>query len=209
MDEWKSEDTRRILEQYRDRNPLPIEKQEEQASFEIINHVMSRAEVLSEDEIRAVVATSNYMFLMPADRQKFMGELTKSYNVKKGEILAWEKTISDSMEESMEDAKQVLFDMPEVWMYSQLATGRYDVKVGAEIQDLLQVFFEAYPITFKKNVDYKSIIGAAEYAIITNRYPELKDFDQQTLADKYEVSRTSLAVWYRNIKKYCVWEAWH
>lgn len=209
MDEWKSEDTRRILEQYRDRNPLPIEKQEEQASFEIINHVMSRAEVLSEDEIRAVVATSNYMFLMPADRQKFMGELTKSYNVKKGEILAWEKTISDSMEESMEDTKQVLFDMPEVWMYSQLATGRYDVKVGAEIQDLLQVFFEAYPSTFKKNVDYKSIIGAAEYAIITNRYPELKDFDQQTLADKYEVSRTSLAVWYRNIKKYCVWEAWH
>ncbi|MBA3925150.1 hypothetical protein [Listeria rustica] len=209
MDEWKSEDTRRIIEKYRDRNPLPIEKQEEQASFEIINHVMSSAEVLSDDEIRAVVATSNYMFLMPADRQKFMEELTRSYNVKKGEILAWEKTISDSMEESTGNAKQVVFDMPEVWMYSQLAIGRYDVKVGAEIQALLQGFFEAYPSTFKKNVDYKSIIGAAEYAVITNRYPELKDFDQQTLADKYEVSRTSLAVWYRNIKKYCVWEAWH
>ncbi|WP_137657522.1 hypothetical protein [Listeria newyorkensis] len=209
MDGWKPEDTHKIIEQYRDRNPVPIEKQDEQTNFEIINHVMTHVEVLSDDEIRAVVATANYMFLMPADRQKFMEVLTKAYSVKKNEILAWEKTISASMEESTIDVNEIVFDMPEVWMYSQLAVGRYDVSVGAEIQGLLRNFFDAYPNTFKKNVDFKSIVGAAEYAVIANRYPELKDFDQQALADKYEVSRTSLAVWYRNIKKYCVWEAWH
>lgn len=209
MDGWKPEDTHKIIEQYRDRNPVPIEKQDEQTNFEIINHVMTHVEVLSDDEIRAVVATANYMFLMPADRQKFMEVLTKAYSVKKSEILAWEKTISASMEESTIDVNEIVFDMPEVWMYSQLAVGRYDVSVGAEIQGLLRNLFDAYPNTFKKNVDFKSIVGAAEYAVIANRYPELKDFDQQALADKYEVSRTSLAVWYRNIKKYCVWEAWH
>ncbi|MBC1456620.1 hypothetical protein [Listeria newyorkensis] len=209
MDGWKLEDTRKIIEQYRDRNPLPIEKQDEQTNVEIINHVMTHVEVLSDDEIRAVVATANYMFLMPADRQKFMGVLTKAYSVKKSEILAWEKTITTSMEESTTDVNEIVFDMREVWMYSQLAVGRYDVRVGAEIRGLLRSFFDAYPNTFKKNVDFKSIVGAAEYAVIANRYPELKDFDQQALADKYEVSRTSLAVWYRNIKKYCVWEAWH
>ncbi|EUJ29411.1 hypothetical protein [Listeria cornellensis] len=209
MDGWKLEDTRRIMEQYGDRNPLPIEKQEEQTSFEIINHVMTNVERLSDDEIRAVVATASYMFLLPADRQRFIGELGSAYSVKKNEILAWEKTISASMEETTMESKQIMFDMPEVFTYAQLAMARYDVKISGEIQALLRTFVDVYPITFKKNVDYKSIVGAAEYAVIANRYPELKDFDQQTLADKYGVSRTSLAVWYRNIKKYCVWEAWH
>lgn len=209
MDGWKPEDTRKIMEHYRDRNPLPIEKQEEQTSFEIINHVLANVEKLSDDEIRAVVATASYMFLLPADRQRFIGELGSAYSVKKNEILAWEKTISASMEETTTESKQIVFDMPEVFTYAQLAMSRYDVKVSGEVQALLRTFIEVYPITFKKNVDYKSIVGAAEYAVIANRYPELKDFDQQTLADKYGVSRTSLAVWYRNIKKYCVWEAWH
>lgn len=209
MDKRKAANVNYIMEKYSGSNPLPVEKQEKQASLEIISHVLTYAESLSEDEIRAVVATANYMFLTPLDRQKFIEILAISYRVKKNEILAWEKAISTSMEEPMLNSKPMTFDETEVLAYTRLAMGGYGTKIATEIQALLQNLFATYPNTFKRNINYKSIVGAAEYAIIVNKYVELKNFDQQTLAEKYDVSRTSIAVWYRNIKKYCAWEAWH
>ncbi|WP_430534221.1 hypothetical protein [Listeria rocourtiae] len=209
MDRRKTTNVNYIMEKYSDSNPLPAEKQEKKASFEIISHVFAYAESLSEDEIRAVVATANYMFLTPVDRQQFIETLATSYRVKKSEILAWEKAISTSMEEPLLSSKQLPFDESEVLTYTRLAMVSYETKIATEIQALLQNFFATFPNTFKRNINYRSIVGAAEYAIIVNKYVELKNFDQQTLADKYDVSRTSIAVWYRNIKKYCAWEAWH
>lgn len=209
MDEWKLEDTYRILEPYKDKNPLPTEKQDQQAYIEIAHHVFSGVSGLTMDEVRSVVATANYMYLRQKDKQAFIGKIAAAYNIKTGEILAWEKAINEYLEEPVIDMRRAPFKQEEAFSYLAMVMSRYDSEVQIAAEQLLRRFLDVYPITIKRNVNYQSIVGAVEYATIVNCYSELKDFDQQQLADKYGVSRTSIAVWYRNIKKYCVQEAWH
>ncbi|MBC1617388.1 hypothetical protein HB904_14370 [Listeria booriae] len=209
MDELDRTSAHTILAFYKGRNPLPLEKQSEARCLKTINHVLMYTDWLSEDEWRAAVATSSYMYLSPADKQAFFDKFIESYNLKKSELYAWERAIGDSMDEHVFVERLRPFKLEDVIACSNEMAVRYKPAVARDMEQMLRQFFDTYPKSIKSNVNYKSIVGAVEYAVIVKGYPELKDFDQQVLADRYEVSKNSIGIWHRNIKKYCIREAWH